>query len=79
MDFPLKCPQCSYDSFRFRLPQGKPLRGPINEKMLIVINLLTDPMYKEHGEPPLVMLLRCTWCGWYCLKPEGVPLQDLFT
>jgi len=60
-------------------PNGKPFRAPINEKMLMVINLLTDPMFKEHGEPPLTMFFSCARCGWYCIKPEGVPLQELFT
>ena len=79
MDFPLKCPQCSCDRFRFQLPTGKRVVGPINEKMLTAINLLTDPMFKEHGEPPLTMMFTCAQCGWYCHKPEGVPLQDAFT
>lgn len=79
MDFPLKCPQCSCERFRFRLPNGKLIRSPINDKMLMVINLLTDPMFKEHGEPPLTMFFSCTMCGWYCIKPEGVPLQEIFT
>ena len=79
MDFPLKCPQCGCDRFRFRLPNGKRLVGPINEKMLILINLLTDPTFKEPGEPNLLMIFHCAGCDWSFLKAEGVRLQDAFS
>ena len=78
MDSLIKCPRCGCDRFRFRLPNGQRLIGPINEKAEMAINLLTDPTYKEHGEPNLLMIFNCAGCAWSFLKAEGVPLQDAF-
>lgn len=79
MNLPLKCPRCSCVHFRFRLPDGRRLVGPITEKTECIINLLTDPEFKEPGEPNLVMILNCARCGWSILKLEGEPLQDAYT
>lgn len=76
MDSLIKCPQCGCERFRFRLPPGKRVVGPINEKVVMIVNLLTDPEFKELGEPPLTMRFSCAECGWYFFKLEGESLLD---
>ena len=79
MEFPLKCPRCGCDRFTFRHPSWKrKVTAPLTGKVIGLINLLTDPEFKEPDEPVQLVFFTCTQCKWSFLKVEGSTLQESF-
>lgn len=75
----MTCPSCGCERFRFQLPGGQRLIGPICEKTEMIINLLADPAFKEPADPCLDMTFTCAQFGWRFIKPEGEPLHSAFS
>ena len=79
MEFPLKCPHCSCELFRISNPHWKrKFTAPLTDQVHILINLLTDPEFKEPDEPVQLVFFTCTQCEWSFLKAEGATLQEAF-
>lgn len=73
------CPYCGCDRFHFRLPnEAKGFVRPLSDKVIILVNLLTDARFKEPGTGCRIMIFKCAQCSRSFMKQEDETLQAAF-
>ena len=73
------CPYCGCERFHFRLPnEANGFVRPITDKIIMLVNLLTDAEFKEPGDGCRIMIFKCAQCDRSFMKQKDETLQAAF-